>query len=83
MILTKTAIGQQVLKDRSIPLSPQQRAAFILVDGKRSVDDILKATQAYGVTVDDLAHLRAVRLVEPAQEQQQLAVPAAPLRRAA
>jgi hypothetical protein len=77
MILAKTAAGQQVLKDRSVALSPQQRAAFILVDGKRSVDDILKATSAYGVTVDDVAHLRSVKLVEPAWAAEQMKPPPA------
>ena len=67
MILEKTSVGQQVMKDRSVPLSHPQRAAFILVDGKRSVDEILRATQMVGVTVDDIAHLRAVQLVKPAQ----------------
>lgn len=40
MILVKTEAGQQVLKDRSVPLSPRQRTAFILFDGKRSVDEV-------------------------------------------
>ena len=63
MILAKTSIGQQVLKDRSVPLTPQQRAAFILVDGKRSVQEIISATRA---SIDDIAHLRAAQLVQPA-----------------
>jgi len=43
MILVKTEAGQQVFKDRSMPLSPRQRTAFILFDGKRSVDEVLAA----------------------------------------
>ena len=43
MILVKTEAGQQVFKDRSVPLSPRQRTAFILFDGKRSVDEVLAA----------------------------------------
>ena len=35
MILVKTEAGQQVLKDRSLRLTPRQRSAFILFDGKR------------------------------------------------
>lgn len=66
MILAKTTMGQQVMKDRSVPLSHPQRAAFILVDGKRSVEDILRATHVVGVTVEDIAHLRAAQLVKPA-----------------
>lgn len=54
MIPAKTASGQQVLKDRSVILTPRQRAAFILIDGKRSVDDVLTATSAAGVTRADI-----------------------------
>lgn len=43
MILVKTEAGHLALKDRSVPLSPRQRSAFILFDGKRSVDDVLAA----------------------------------------
>lgn len=43
MILVKTETGQQVLRDRSVPLTPRQRAAFILFDGQRSIDDVLAA----------------------------------------
>lgn len=43
MILVKTEAGQQVFKDRSIRLTPRQRSAFILFDGKRSVSEVLEA----------------------------------------
>ncbi|VTU33994.1 hypothetical protein H6CHR_04114 [Variovorax sp. PBL-H6] len=43
MILVKTDAGQQVFKDRSVRLTPRQRSAFILFDGKRSVSDVLQA----------------------------------------
>lgn len=52
MILVKTETGQQVFKDRSIRLTPRQRSAFILFDGRRSVGDILTACE--GVTVQDV-----------------------------
>jgi hypothetical protein len=48
MILVKTDAGQQVLKDRSVPLSPRQRTAFILFDGKRSVDEVLASGTGIG-----------------------------------
>ena len=38
MIYAKTETGQQVVKDRSVPLTPRQRSAFILFDGKRTVE---------------------------------------------
>jgi hypothetical protein len=70
MIYVKTAAGHRVLKDRSVPLSPRQRAAFILVDGKRSAEDLLRATGATGVTMDDLGQLAALGLVEDAARRE-------------
>jgi hypothetical protein len=52
MILVKTETGQQVFKDRSIRLTPRQRSAFILFDGRRSIGDILAACE--GVTAQDV-----------------------------
>ena len=63
MILAKTPAGQQALKDRSLPLSMRQRAALILVDGKRSVENILQSTDA---AAEDIAHLRSLQLVDVA-----------------
>ena len=52
MILVKTPAGMQALKDRHGSLSPRQRSAFILFDGKRSIDDVLAATALMGITRD-------------------------------
>lgn len=65
MIYTKTPTGQQVMKDRSVPLSPRQRSAFILFDGKRSVDSVLVATAGMGVTLDDLQFMVQQGLLAP------------------
>ena len=54
MILAKTAIGQQVLKDRSVPLTARERSAFILFDGRRSIADVLHATTGLAVTAIDV-----------------------------
>jgi hypothetical protein len=54
MIPSKTTAGQQVLKDRSVALTPRQRAALILIDGKRSLADVLRQTTGAGVTPEDL-----------------------------
>ncbi len=63
MILVKTEAGQRVLKDRSIPLTPRQRTAFILCDGKRTVDDVLQA--GMGVTREDIDQMVAHGLLGP------------------
>ena len=44
MVLVKTELGQQVLKDRSVRLTPRQRSVFILCDGKRSAPEVLQAS---------------------------------------
>jgi hypothetical protein len=63
MILVKTQLGQQALKDRSIPLSPRQRSAFILFDGKRTVDEVLG--NGMGIVREDIEHMVALGLLEP------------------
>ncbi|HVZ44395.1 MAG TPA: hypothetical protein VHA82_11340 [Ramlibacter sp.] len=63
MIIGKTLEGQRVLKDRSVALTPRQRAAFVMVDGKRSVDEILSASAKMGVTRADIDRLVELGLV--------------------
>ena len=57
MIFIKTALGQSALQNRALALTPRQRSAFIMFDGKRSVDDVMKATAGLGVTPEDVSHL--------------------------
>jgi len=63
MILVKTQTGQQTLKDRSVPLSPRQRSAFILFDGKRTVDEVL--ANGMGIAREDIDQMVALGLLEP------------------
>ena len=63
MIYTKTELGQTALQNRSLALTPRQRSAFIMFDGKRSTDDVLKATAGLGVTEDDVNHLVSLGLL--------------------
>jgi hypothetical protein len=65
MILVKTQTGHQVLKDRSVPLSPRQRSAFILFDGKRSVNEVL--ANGMGIAREDIDQMVALGLLEPAE----------------
>ena len=64
MLIVKTELGQRVMKDRSVPLSPRQRAAFILFDGKRRLDEVMRATYPVGVTRDDIVKLFELGLIE-------------------
>jgi hypothetical protein len=61
--VSKTALGAQVMKDRSVALSAQQRSALILCDGKRSAEDVVRMTAAVGVTLQDIAALIELGLV--------------------
>ena len=65
MIYVKTELGQQAFQSRSVPLTPRQRAAFILFDGRRDSIEVLKATAGLGVTTDDLKHLVSMGLLLP------------------
>ncbi len=65
MRLVKTPLGQQALKDRSAALSPRQRSAFILFDGKRSTAEVLAATRGLGCTQADVDCLIDMGLLAP------------------
>lgn len=54
MIFVKTQAGQQALKDRHGGLSSRQRSAFILFDGKRTLDEVLLATLSMGISATDV-----------------------------
>jgi hypothetical protein len=69
MILVKTDAGHRVMKDRSIPLTPRQRSALILFDGKRTLNEVLASTAATGVTREDVDHLAELGLLaDPAPQ---------------
>lgn len=63
MIATKTETGLRVLKDRSVSLTPRQRAAFILIDGKRTLDEVMASTAGMGITRADIERLMASGLI--------------------
>ena len=66
MILVKTQAGHQALKERHGALTPRQRSAFILFDGKRPLAQVLAATQAMGITMDDVQAMIDHGLLEDA-----------------
>jgi hypothetical protein len=59
----KTALGIQVMKDRSVSLTPQQRSALILVDGKRNAVEVVRMTAAVGVSLKDIESLMGLGLI--------------------
>jgi hypothetical protein len=65
MIYTKTELGQTAVQNRTVALTPRQRSAFIMFDGKRSMADVVKATSGFGVTAEDINHLISLGLLAP------------------
>ena len=63
MLVAKTDLGLRVIQDKSIPLTPRQRAALILVDGKRSLRDLQAAMGAAGIAQPELDRLFELGLV--------------------
>ena len=77
MIYSKTPLGQSALQSRSVPLTPRQRSAFILFDGKRGIHEVLKATAGLGITPDDVSHLVSLGLLAPSSAAAATPVPGA------
>jgi hypothetical protein len=65
----KTELGQRAFKERSPALSTRLRAAFILIDGKRTVQDVLRATAGLGITEPDIGEMLALHFIAEAAEQ--------------
>ncbi|MDM0040608.1 hypothetical protein QTH89_12280 [Variovorax sp. J22G21] len=63
MILVKTEAGQQAFRDRTVRLTPRQRSAFILCDGKRTIEEV----QAAGMSIEreDLDQMIELGLLGP------------------
>ncbi|MDR7375952.1 hypothetical protein J2X19_000610 [Rhodoferax ferrireducens] len=59
MTYIKTELGQQAFKERA-PALIKLRAAFILIDGKRTLQDVLRATAGMGIVEADIAQLLAL-----------------------
>jgi len=75
MIYMKTQHGQSAFQSRSVSLTPRQRSAFILFDGRRDLQEVIKATAGLGITPEDIDHLVLQGLLAPRED----AVQAAPL----
>ncbi len=68
MYLAKTEAGQLAFKTRSVSLSPRQRSAFIIFDGKRTIDDVLVATAGLGLTRSDIDQMVELGLLAQLSE---------------
>ncbi len=84
MKYAKTEAGQQAFKARSAALTPRLRSAFLLFDGKKTVQEVLTMTAGLGVVEADIQHLVASGLLEavtraqPAPKAQEVPIAQAP-----
>ena len=65
----KTELGQRAFKERAPALSTRLRAAFILVDGKRTAQDVVRATAGLGITEADIAQLQTLGFIAEAEAE--------------
>ncbi|APW39404.1 hypothetical protein RD110_21095 [Rhodoferax koreense] len=63
----KTESGQRAFKERDPALSTRLRAAFILIDGKRSLQEVLQATAGLGIAESDVAQLLTLGFIAEAE----------------
>ena len=75
MNAVKTPAGLQVLKDRSMNLTPRQRTALILIDGKRRLSEVLQS----GATPEDIEKLFELELIAQPGTPAEAATQPAPL----
>ena len=69
MIYAKTPSGQAAMHVRSADMSPRQRTAFIMFDGKRDSAEVLKATSVIGVTAADFEHFLTIGFLAPVSHE--------------
>ena len=69
MIYTKTERGRTALQTRSSILAARHRPAFIMFDGRRSVEEVLKAASGFGFTMVDVEQMLGLGLIELALDQ--------------
>jgi len=60
----KSAKGSEAIAKRLYGLAPKQRSLLILIDGKRSVEDLAKMSAMFGDTMQLLAELEGGGFIE-------------------
>ncbi len=66
MKLMKTEVGQLAFKARSPLFSTKQRTAFIMFDGKKTVEQVVAAAVGLGLTQEDVDQMVAHEFLAPA-----------------
>jgi hypothetical protein len=63
MLYTKTDAGKDAVTDRSDLLSSKQRTGLILINGQRSLEDVLKMAGGIGFMMADISYLAGLGLI--------------------
>ena len=66
MKLIKTETGQQAFKARSPLFSARQRTAFIMLDGNKTVEQVVAGAAGLGLTQEDVDHMLEQNFLAPA-----------------
>ena len=69
MIYTKTERGRTALQNRSSIIAARHRPAFIMFDGRRGVEEVLKVAAGIGFTMVDVEQMLGLGLIELASDQ--------------
>jgi hypothetical protein len=64
-VYRKSALGAEAIANRSHGLLPKQRSVLIMVDGKRTFDDLIKVAAALGDPEQLLGDLESGGFIEP------------------
>jgi ribosomal protein L12E/L44/L45/RPP1/RPP2 len=64
MAYAKTELAHEVLKTKSIALTPRQRAMLIMADGTKDAAKLLGLTAGIGATIEDLEALTSLALLQ-------------------
>ena len=78
MRLYKTAMGQSAFKQRSNLFTARQRSLFLLFDGVKSLDEVLRATAGMGVAQADVEHLLSLGFLSDQPQDSGGVAPAVP-----
>lgn len=66
LVYQKSSKGSEAIANRQLGLSPKLRSALILIDGKRSFEDLARLSQALGDMDQMVTQLLEQGLIEPA-----------------
>jgi hypothetical protein len=62
-IYDKTAKGREEIATRKFQLAPRMRTLLVLIDGRKSEEELLRSVSGLGLTADSIAELQAQEFI--------------------